>query len=100
MTRRNRDVEEKLIQKFNFRESKKRSSSYRFLEFKIADQPLIVTHFSHGKYEIDDSLWLKIAKQLRVNKSFLNGMIDCTNGPDAYHQKVKDNPLPLPGFRS
>lgn len=100
MTRRNRDVEQKLIEKFSFQESKKRSGSHRFLELKIEDQPLIVTHFSHSKYEIDDSLLSKIAKQLRVTKTFLDGMIDCTNDPAAYHKKVKDSPLPLPGFRS
>jgi len=94
MPRRNRDVESTLLNKFEFVESTTRSNNHRWVELKLPDLPVIATFFSHGKQEIGDLLWKKIARQLRVRTSYLNGMIDCTNTRDAYYKQVKDDPYP------
>ena len=100
MPYRNRDVEETLLHKFQFLRSKTHSDDHRWLELKLPDLPVVTTHFSHARQEIGDTLWKLIARQLRVNKSFLNEMIDCTKSRDDYYKQVTEAPIPLPGHRS
>jgi hypothetical protein len=100
MTYRNRDVEKTLLNKFHFVQSKTHSDDHRWVELTLPDLPVIVTHFSHAKEDIGDTLWKLIARQLRVNTSFLNGMISCTKSRDDYYNQVKTAPMPLPGHRS
>lgn len=100
MPYRNRHVEETLLNKFEFIPSKTHSDDHRWVELKLPDLHVITTHFSHTKEDIGDTLWKLIARQLRVNKSFLNEMISCTKSRDDYYEQVKKAPMPLPGYRS
>lgn len=34
----------------------------------------------------------KIARQLRVRRGYMDGMIDCANSSDAYRTKLRENP--------
>ena len=79
MPYRNREVEKVLLNKFGFVEATTREDGHRWLELKLPDLPIIATKFSHKREEIRDGLWGVIAKQLRVRKTYLNGMIDCNN---------------------
>lgn len=100
MAYRNRDVEKTLLNKFEFTSSTTHSKDHRWLELKLPNLPVITAHFSHTKENIGDTLWMLIARELRVNKSFLNGMISCTKSRDDYYEQVKTAPTPLPGRRS
>jgi hypothetical protein len=94
MPYRNRDVEEKLLNKFQFVESPTRSEDHRWVELTLPGLPVIPTYFSHGRQEIDDRLWGKIARQLRVRGKYLREMIDCTKSREDYYKQVTDEPYP------
>lgn len=94
MPRRNREVEDTLLNKFQFERSRKRSADHRWLQLKLPGLPPIHTHFSHGRQDIGDTLWSLIAKQLRVRKTFLNEMIDCTKSREEYYKQVAEDPYP------
>lgn len=90
----NRDIEDKLLDKFEFVESTNREDSHRWLELKLAGLPTIRTFFSDGNQHVGPDLWKKIAHQLKVRPNYLDGMIDCTNDKDAYYEKVRNDPYP------
>jgi hypothetical protein len=46
------------------------------------------------RQEIDDRLWGKIARQLRVRGKYLREMIDCTKSREDYYKQVTDEPYP------
>jgi hypothetical protein len=94
MPYRNNDVEETLLNKFEFVPSSTRSKDHRWVELNLPDLPVIATYFSHGRQVIDSRLWGKIARQLRVRSKYLNEMIDCTKGRDEYYKQVTDDPYP------
>ena len=94
MAYRNRDVEETLLNKFQFAESGSRSDDHRWIELTLPGLPVIATYFSHGRQEIDRKLWGKIARQLRVRAPYLNEMIDCTKSQEEYYKQVTDAPYP------
>jgi hypothetical protein len=92
MPRRNRDVENTLLTKFEFTASK-HSDKHRWVKLQLPGLPVIATFFSHAKGDIGDVLWKKIARQLRVRTSYLNGMMDCHNSRDDYYKKVREEPF-------
>jgi hypothetical protein len=94
MPYRNRDVEAALLNKFQFVDSQTRSDNHRWIELALPGLPVIATHFSHGRQEIDSKLWGKIARQLRVRARYLSEMIDCTKSRDEYYKQVTDEPYP------
>lgn len=94
MPYRNRDVEEKLLNKFQFVESQNRSDDHRWLELSLPGLPVIATCFSHGRHEIDVRLWGKIARQLRVRAKYLSEMVECTKTCAQYYEQVSDDPFP------
>lgn len=90
----NRDVERCLINKFGFTRSQTRADDHRWVEITFPGLPVIATKFSHSREDIGRVLWSKIAKQLRVRTAFLEGMIDCHNGPDDYEHQIRNDPFP------
>jgi len=94
MPRDNREVERTLIRKFRFTRADRRADDHRWLQLKLNDLPLIFTKFSHTREDITDRIWGLIAQQLKVRAPYLNGMVDCTNGPEAYYDKLRTDPFP------
>ena len=94
MPYRNRDVEDVLLNKFQFVRSQNRAANHRWIELRLPGLPVITTYFSHGRQEIADRLWGMIARQLRVRKRYLDEMIECTKGRDDYYQQVRTDPYP------
>ena len=99
MPYRNRDVENVLVDKFGFVAASGHEEGHRWVELKLPGLPVIATKFSHKREDIRDKLWGIIAKQLRVRKSYLNGMIDCNNSREDYYQQVVTDPFPPFNFR-
>lgn len=93
MARDNREVEATLLRKFAFTRANK-GVDHRWLQLALPDLPAILTKFSHTREDIGDVLWKKIANQLRVHSSYLNGMIDCQNSREDYYKKVRTEPNP------
>jgi hypothetical protein len=96
MARRNREVEQRLLTKFEFSEAPNRESGHRWVELRLEGLPVIATYFSHARQDIgeDSTLWKMIARQLRVRRNFLNQMMDCTKSRDAYYKQVREEPYP------
>jgi hypothetical protein len=93
MARDNREVEATLLSKFAFARSNK-AVDHRWLELALPGLPAILTKFSHTREDIGDTLWKKIAHQLRVPSHYLTGMIDCRNSRKDYYEKVRTEPNP------
>ena len=93
MARDNREVEATLLSKFAFTRADK-GVDHRWLQLALPGLPRILTKFSHTREDIGDTLWKKIANQLRVQSTYLNGMIDCRNSRDDYYTKVRTDPNP------
>jgi hypothetical protein len=94
MPRKPREIEDRLKGKFGFIEAKARSSDHRWYELRLVGLPVILTKVSHSKAEIGSRLEAKIARQLRVTKRYLDGMIDCSNSSDDYQRQVREDPTP------
>lgn len=94
MSRDNRQVERVLKNKFAFADAPGRARDHRWIELKLPGLPPIATFFSHGRQNISDVLWAKIARQLRVRAPYLAGMVDCTNSRDSYYEQVRTDPMP------
>jgi hypothetical protein len=93
-----RDLEDLLVNKFNFSPAKGHSSDHRWYELRLPGLPVIATYVSHGKEEIRDKLEGKIIRQLRVRKTYFQGMISCSNNRADYYKQVRDDPYPSWGF--
>ena len=94
MPRYNRDVENKLLNKFAFSPALTKADDHRWFELKLPGLPVIITRFSHTKEDIRDPLWKIIATQLHVRPQYLTGMIDCHNTREAYYKQVRADPFP------
>ena len=94
MSRRNRDVEESLLTKFQFSKCSTHGDGHRWVELKLDGLPPVLTFFSHTKEDIGSVLWKKIAGQLKVRVNYLDGMIDCTNSREDYYKQIKEDPFP------
>jgi len=79
--------------KFGFAASQVRSDDHEWFELVIAGCPKIATKFSHGDRDIGDPLQVAIARQLRVTKPYLDGMLDCSRSCDDYRKVVVDSPV-------
>ena len=88
------DVERTLTGKLGFVEAKGHSSNHRWYELRLDGLPVILTKVSHCKGDLGPVLVSKIARQLRVNKVFLNEMINCTKSAADYEDRVRGNPEP------
>jgi hypothetical protein len=94
MPRDNREVENKLLNKFAFAPARTRGDDHRWLELTLPGLPAIVTRFSHTREDIGDPLWRRIAMQLRVRPQYLTGMVSCSNSREAYYKQVSTDPFP------
>ena len=94
MSRRNRDVEDSLLTKFQFSKCDALGDDHRWVELKLEGLPAIRTCFSHAKETIGPVLWKKIAGQLKVRSRYLDEMIDCTKSQDDYYKQLKEAPFP------
>ena len=94
MPRKPREIEDKLRNKFGFTEARAHSGDHRWYELRLEGLPVILTKISHSKAEIGTKLEGMIARQLRVTKKYLDGMIDCTNSNDDYRRQVTNHPTP------
>ena len=91
MPRKPRDIEDKLKNKFGFAAAKAHSKDHRWYELRLDGLPILLTKISHSRAKIGPGLEAKIARQLRVAKSYLDGMIECRNSSDDYQRQVRDN---------
>jgi hypothetical protein len=94
MPRKPREIASKLTGKFGFVEAESRSTDHRWFELRLEGLPVILTKLSHNRDEVGSKLEGKIARQLRVRKSFFDGMMDCTNDARAYERQVREDPVP------
>jgi hypothetical protein len=90
----NREVERILITKFAFTRADRRADDHRWLQLKLDDLPPVFTKFSHTREDISDRIWGLIAHQLKVRTPYLNGMVECTNGPEDYYNLLRTAPFP------
>lgn len=84
------DIEDKLHTKFKF-QSKGGHTKHRWWELKLPGIAPVVTFFSHSKDELGPVIEGKIARQLKVNGSYLRGMVSCTKDCEEYYRHLKQN---------
>jgi len=89
-----RELENLLITKFGFRESKGHSSDHRWLERSIEGIPTIRTMISHSRKEIRQRLESKIARELHVRTDYFRDMVGCTHDAQDYCSQVRRDPYP------
>jgi hypothetical protein len=82
------ELEDKLEHKFRFVRNPKHKD-HRWWELKLPGVAPVATFFSHSRDEIRPVLEGKIARQLKVNSSYLRSMIGCTKTRDAYIEHLK-----------
>ena len=87
-------LESLLTDKFHFSRSPHHSTDHRWYELHLEGVPVILTKVSHTKKEISAALEGKIARQLRVRKTFFRGMVICSNSCEDYYHQVKEDPFP------
>lgn len=84
-----RQLERALTGKFGFsRVLKGKSSDHRYYALEIPNVPVITTMVSHSRQEIGPRILGKIARQLRVNSRYLEGMVRCDNSRADYYEAV------------
>jgi len=89
-----KELEGLLQSKFGFSLAKGHSSDHRWYELKLSELPPILTKVSHSRETINPKLESKIARQLRVRKSYYEGMMSCKNAREDYYRQVRENPIP------
>ncbi len=82
------EVERQLENKFAFAKSDKHKD-HRWFELKLPGIPVVTTFFSHSRDEIRPVLESKIARQLKVNSSYLRAMINCIRSCEEYYNHLK-----------
>jgi hypothetical protein len=87
-------VESVLKSKFGFAQAKSRSDDHRWYVLRLEGLPAIMTKLSHSSGDIGKRVEGMIARQLRVEKQFLQGMIHCSNDRESYYARVRHNPVP------
>lgn len=80
--------------KFGFTECANRSTDHRWFELRLPNLPPILTKVSHSRDEIRNKLKGKIARQLRVQGAFFDGMFSCTKSRADYEKQVQSHPHP------
>ena len=89
MPRKPREIEQKIRNKFAFPEARVHSGDHLWHELRLEGLPIIFTKVSHSKAEIGAKLEGMIARQLRVNRRYLDGTIDCSHSSDDYRFQVR-----------
>jgi predicted RNA binding protein YcfA (HicA-like mRNA interferase family) len=81
-TLKTRNIREALSAK-GFRESPNRDHCYLFFYLK-GKKSSVFTKMSHGKSEVGDGLISSMAKQVKLNKSQFQGLVECSLTADKY----------------
>ncbi len=89
MPRKARDVRASLTTKFGF-SVLDRGTKHQWLQLTLAGVRPVTVMFSHGDADLGDVLLSKICLQLRVNRPYFNGMIDCQHNSTDYRKKLTD----------
>lgn len=84
------DIEDKLRNKFKF-QSKDSHKKHRWWELKLPGIAPVATFFSHSKAELGPVIEGKIAKQLKVNGSYLRAMVSCSKDCEEYYTHLRNN---------
>ena len=84
-----KELESKLVHKFGFELAKGKSVDHRWYKLVIPGCIPVMTKMSHGITELSTHLEGLIARQLKVNRKYLVGMIECTNSADSYIDIIK-----------
>ena len=87
-----RDLKRALTGKFDFAPADSRGQDHEWFQLRLEGYPAIFTKVSHGMREVTDSLLPKIANQLMVPRSFLLGMVECSQSREDYFARVRTNP--------
>jgi hypothetical protein len=82
------DIEERLQNKFNFQKNQEHKK-HRWWELKLPGLAPVATFFSHSNDEIGYQIETKIARQLKVNSSYLRGMVNCNHSCEDYYKRLK-----------
>lgn len=94
MPRKPREIASKLTGNFDFIEAESHSGDHRWYQLRLDGLPAILTKLSRNREDIGPKLEGKIARQLRVSKSFFDGMMDCSYDRADYERQVRDDPVP------
>jgi hypothetical protein len=94
MARKPREIEEALRNKYGFVLAKTRGKDHRCYVLRLQGLPPIHTKVSHSKRDIGPALEAKIARQMRVEKSFFELMLACKKSTKEYQDQVRDDPHP------
>jgi|SRR3990172_11686787 len=89
-----KQLESILQNKFDFKLAKGHSSDHRWYELTLTGLPTILTKISHSGEPINSSIESKIARQLRVKKSYYIEMISCKNSREDYYKQIREDPIP------
>lgn len=84
-----RELESKLVHKFGFELATEKSDDHRWYKLVIPGCMPILTKVSHGIKELSVDLESMVAKQLKVKRKYLIGMVECTNSADSYKEIIK-----------
>jgi hypothetical protein len=89
-----KDLEKLLVNKFHFSPAEEHSEGHRWYELQLPGLPVILTKVSHNRKEIGKNLESMIARQLRVRKTYFQGMVSCKNNREDYYKQVEEEPFP------
>jgi len=83
-----REISGGLIRK-GFQERMGGDKYYQYYTIR-GQKTAIFTKMSHGKREYDDILLGQMAKQLRIDKKFLHGLIECPKSRQEYESYLRN----------
>ncbi len=89
---RSSEIEDRLTHKFHF--AVKRKTGHVHYELRLEGLPPIRTHVSHSHAshgDVSRDLLALMAREMRVQPSYLRGMLDCTIGCDTYWAKLRED---------
>jgi len=85
-----RKLRDTLISKLGFEEDSTKSTDHYWYKLELIDVEPVVTKVSHSNKEIGKVLQGKIARQLKVNSKYLDGLVGCSRTRDQYYQRLRD----------
>ena len=94
MPRKPMEIENVIKGKLGFSPARNHSADHRWYQLLIPGLPLIVTKVSHSKMDVGSKLEGKIARQLRIRKSFYELVMSCKRNGEQYRRQVTDDPFP------
>jgi hypothetical protein len=93
MSRKVREIETKLLNKYGFVAAKQHASDHKWLQLDLPRLSRILTKLSHGRGEVHAHLEGKMARQMGVPAPFFKTMLDCKKTKQEYYATVQANPV-------